>query len=246
MPSNFKRFPKNNINSFLFILKMTYKLSSSSLKLMKNCPRCFWYQVKKKIRRPDGPMSQLPNRVERVIIKRFDEYRAKEQLPEELEALKPMILLKDKNLHNEWKNKGMKYEDKEFILVAKPDDVLQNKNKYVILDYKTTGSNPDNCTEEKFNEDIKKYDYQLQVDVYNYVFRKNKLSTEDYAYFLFIFLKEMDTKGRFIFETKLAKTKINIKNAEETLNKALKILDKEEPPKEGCPFCLDVEDRIKD
>ncbi|MCH8004394.1 MAG: PD-(D/E)XK nuclease family protein [Nanoarchaeota archaeon] len=226
---------------------MVFKLSASSLKLMKDCSTCFWWQVKKGIRRPPGPMSQLPNRVERLILNRFNEYRIKGKLPPELSSLKGMQLLKNQKLHDEWKNKGLSYIDNKnnFRLIAKPDDVLENENKYVILDYKTTGSNPENCTDEKFKDDIEKYDYQLQVDVYNYVFRKNNLSTENFAYFLFIYLMEIDNKGKLTFGSKLAKTKINIKNVEKTLNIALNILKKENPPKDGCPFCLAVDDRSK-
>jgi hypothetical protein len=224
---------------------MTYKLSVSSLKLMKDCPTCFWWKVKKRVKRPDGPMSQLPNRVERIILQNFNRFREKGKLPPELSSLKGMRLLKDQKLHNEWKNSGLKYEDKKrnFVLVAKPDDVLENGNKYVILDYKTTGSNPDNCTDEKFKEDIEKYDYQLQVDVYNYVFRKDDLSTENYSYFLFIFLKEIDSEGKFVFGSKLIKTKIDTKNAEKALNHALNILKQENAPENRCPYCLAVENR---
>ena len=224
---------------------MTYKLSVSSLKLMKECPACFWWQVKKKVRRPSGPMSQLPNRVEDQILNRFNEFRAKGKLPPELKELKGMILLKDLEQHNTWKNRGLHYidEEKGFDLVAKPDDILEKGNKYVILDYKTAGAGADACTKEKFEADIKKYDYNLQADVYSFVFQKTGMETEDYAYFLFWFVKEIDSEGKFVFDTKLLKVKIDVNNAENTLNDALKILDQENAPKNGCPYCLAVENR---
>lgn len=224
---------------------MTYKLSVSSLKLMKECPACFWWQVKKGVRRPSGPMSQLPNRVEDQILNRFNEFRAIGKLPPELKELKGMRLLKDLEQHNTWKNRGLHYIDEEngFDLVAKPDDVLENGNKYVILDYKTAGAGASKCTIEKFEEDIKKYDYNLQADVYSYVFQKNRMKTEDYAYFLFWFIKEIDSEGRFIFDTKLLKVNVDTSNAEKTVNEALDILNQENAPKSGCPYCLAVENR---
>jgi len=224
---------------------MTYKLSQSSLKLMKDCPACFWWQVKKKVRRPSGPMSQLPNRVEDQILNKFNEFRIRGELPPELKELKGMVLLKDLEQHKTWKNRGLHYKDekRDFDLVAKPDDILEHGNKFVILDYKTAGAGAAACTIEKFEEDIKKYDYNLQADVYSYVFQKNGMEIEDYAYFLFWFIKEIDPEGRFIFDTKLLKVKIDIKNAEKTVNKALEILNQENAPKSGCPYCLAVENR---
>ena len=38
-----------------------YKLSPSSLNLFVNCPRCFYLQVVKKIKRPDTPFPSLPS-----------------------------------------------------------------------------------------------------------------------------------------------------------------------------------------
>ena len=222
-----------------------YKLSTSSLKLMKECPACFWWQVKKGVRRPSGPMSQLPNRVEDQILNRFKEFRAREELPPELSELNGMKLLKDLKLHDDWKNKGKHYidEEKGFDLVAKPDDVLENGKKYVILDYKTAGAGAIKCTPEKFEEDIKKYDYNLQADVYNFVFQMTGMETEDYAYFLFWFIKEIDSEGRFIFGTKLMKAKVDISNAEKTVNDALEILKLDTAPKSRCPYCLAIENR---
>jgi len=190
-------------------------------------------------------MSQLPNRVEDQILSRFNEFRAKGKLPPELKELKGMTLLKDLEQHDTWKNRGLHYidEEKVFDLVAKPDDVLENGSKYVILDYKTAGAGASKCTFEKFEEDIKKYDYNLQADVYSFVFQKNNMDTENYAYFLFWFIKEIDDEGRFIFDTKLLKVKIDIKNAEETLIKALKILNQDKAPKSECPYCLAIEKR---
>lgn len=228
---------------------MTYELSASSLKLIKECPACFWWQVKKGIRRPTGPMSQLPNRVEEQILGRFHEYRLKGKLPPELSELKDVKLIKDAEQHKEWKNKGITHTDEKrnFRAKAKPDDVLvlEHNGKMIILDYKTAGKRAESCREEVLIQDIEKYNYNLQIDLYNYVFRKNKINTEDYAYLLFWFVKGIDSDGKIIPGSKLIKVKVDIKNAEKVLNQAVEILKKEEPPDCGCGFCLSAESRYK-
>ena len=60
---------------------MTYTLSPSSLNLLEECPRCFYLQVVNKIRRPRGPMSSIPIKMDSIIKKYFDIYRNKGILP---------------------------------------------------------------------------------------------------------------------------------------------------------------------
>ena len=224
---------------------MVYKLSQSSLKLMQECPTCFWWQVKKKVRRPSGPMSQLPNRVEDQILLRFNKFRLEGELPPELKELVGFKLLADIEKHKTWKNKGLYYTDEErgFTLVAKPDDVLEHNSKLCILDYKTAGTGASSCTTEKFISDIEKYGYKLQSNVYNYVFRKNNIDTEDSSYFLFLYIKESDDEGKITLGSELVEVKVDLEDVESKLIKALDILNKEEAPENGCEHCLSVGER---
>ena len=43
---------------------MTVTLSPSSLNLMKDCPRCFWVQFNKGIKRPNGIFPSLPSGID--------------------------------------------------------------------------------------------------------------------------------------------------------------------------------------
>ena len=60
---------------------MPYKLSPSSLSVLKECPRCFWLQVNKKIRRPIGAFPSLPGGMDRILKTHFDSFRSREELP---------------------------------------------------------------------------------------------------------------------------------------------------------------------
>jgi len=50
---------------------MEYRLSPSNLNLMQDCPRCFWLTMVKKIKRPSGPMSSIPIKMDSIIKNYF-------------------------------------------------------------------------------------------------------------------------------------------------------------------------------
>ena len=63
---------------------MTFKLSPSSLNLMKECPRCFWLHQHKVWSRPSGIFPSLPNGMDKILKVHFDKFRDKGKLPPEL------------------------------------------------------------------------------------------------------------------------------------------------------------------
>ena len=91
-----------------------YKLSPSTLKLFIECPRCFWLQFNKKIKRPSGIFPSLPSGMDNILKVYFDKYMKKGKLPPELSGLK-VKLFDDEALLKEWRNnlKGIVYKDKK-------------------------------------------------------------------------------------------------------------------------------------
>jgi len=81
--------------------------------------------------------------------------------------------------------------------------------------------------------------YQSQLNIYNFLLRKNCYETEDNAFLLFYVPKEVMETGEVIFDTSLVKMRINVEDAEALWKKALKLLD-EDCPKEGCVWCEKV------
>jgi len=212
---------------------MPYTLSATTLNLLKECPRCFWLHFNKDIKRPSGIFPSLPSGMDKVLKKHFDKYRDKDKLPPELcnEECKGLKLFKN-NILEEWRNnrKGIQFKDKnDNILRGAVDNILVKDNKLIVLDYKTRGY--------PLKEDTAEH-YQDQLDLYNFLLRKNKHETENYAYLLFYYPKEINKKGHIIFNTSLVKMKINIKNAENIWKKSIKILEGPLPnPSEECEFC---------
>ena len=210
-----------------------FRLSPSSLNLMHECPRCFWLTQNNVWKRPEGIFPSLPSGMDRILKVHFDKFRERNLLPPELcnqKNCENMKLFNDKELLTFWQNnrKGISYKDEDGNeLRGAVDNILQKGNKLIVIDYKTRGYDLKEDTHEH---------YQLQIDVYNFLLRKNGYETEDYGFLLFYVPKEVAETGEIIFDTTLKKMEINVKNAEAIWKKAIKFLNSECPEK-GCEWC---------
>lgn len=216
---------------------MTTKLSPSSLNLFLECPRCFWLQVVKGVKRPNGAFPSLPSGMDKVLKEHFDRFIGRGLLPPELRAescVSGCNLFDDKKLLKIWRSnlKGITYKDKEsgVVLRGAVDNILVKDSKLIVLDYKTRGF--------PLKEDTHKH-YQLQLDVYNFLLRKNGHKTEDYAFLLFYYPNKVTETGEVIFDTKLIQMKTNPEDGEKLFKQAVTLLKQENSPKSGkeCAYC---------
>jgi len=220
---------------------MSYKLSPSSLSLMKECPRCFWLEQNKIWKRPSGIFPSLPSGMDRILKKHFDSFRDKGVLPPELVNAFDEVEASNFNLFGEsdeekdllevWRDsrKGLRYQDSEGnILAGAVDNLLVRNGKLIVLDYKTRGYDLKKDTHEH---------YQDQLDVYSLLLERNGYDLEGYAFLLFYIPERVLESGEFIFDTKLIKMPISPENAEDLFMKALEILNGECPEKRECGWC---------
>ena len=212
---------------------MPYKLSPSSLSLLKECPKCFWLHFNKNIKRPEGIFPSLPAGMDRILKAHFDSFRDKGLLPPELEQLNGHVKLFDNiELLKVWRNnlKGIQWNDENGNLFKGAiDNLLVKAKKLIVLDYKTRGF--------PLKEDTHEH-YQDQVDIYNFLLRKNNYETENYAYLLFYHPDKVNAEGEILFHTDLIKMSISIGNAEKIIKNALKTLEGNMPNcAEECEFC---------
>jgi|SRR3989344_355055 len=213
-----------------------YKISPSSINLMLECPRCFWMQLVKGIKRPETPFPSLPSGMDKILKEHFDRFMEKGELPPELleNKLEGCTLFDDKEKLKAWRNnfKGLQYLDKNsgVLLRGAVDNILVKGNKLIVLDYKTRGF--------PLKEDTHKH-YQIQMDMYNLLLRKNGHETEDYAYLLFYYPNKITETGEVIFDTKLIKMPTSAENGQKVFEKAVKLLESKEAPKSSheCGFC---------
>jgi len=212
---------------------MTYKFSPSSLSLLKDCPRCFWLNFNKNIKRPDSIFPSLPSGMDKILKEHFDRFMKRGELPPELQKLHGEVKLFDnEELLKVWRSnfKGIPWTDKKGNLIhGAIDNLLQKGKKLIVLDYKTRGY--------PLKEDTHEH-YQDQMDIYNFLLRKNGYETEDYTYLLFYHPNKVHENGDVDFHKDLIKIKVNIKNAEKILKDAVEVLEGEMPKAgEECGFC---------
>lgn len=213
---------------------MEYKVSPSSINLMLECPRCFWLTIIKKIRRPSGPFPSLPSGMDKILKEHFDRFMERGTLPPEIaenKEFKGCKLFDDKEKLKIWRSnfKGIEYLDKKsgILLRGAVDNILVKKDTLIVLDYKTRGF--------PLKEDTHEH-YQTQMDLYNFLLRKNNYKTEDYTCLLFYYPKEVTETGEVVFDTELRKIKTSVKNGEKVFKDAVKCV-KGKMPRNKCEWC---------
>ena len=213
--------------------KKQLKLSPSTLNLYKNCPRCFWNHFNG-LKRPAGIFPSLPSGMDRVLKDYFDFYRKNKQVPPEVEELGADLF--NEPVLKDWQNnfRGIVWTDKKtgVILRGAVDDMLVKDGKLIVIDFKTRGF--------PLKEDTHKH-YQDQLNIYNFLLRKNKRKVTNYGYLIFYHPKKACTGKRCIFEfhTDLIKMKLSQSAAEKLFRDAVKVLKSSKPPKasKDCGFC---------
>ena len=208
-------------------------LSPSKLSLFKECPRCFWLDVNKGVRRPEGIFSSLPNGMDLVLKRHFDAYRGK-GLPPDIKGKLKGRLFEDMDKLRVWRNnfKGLDHEDKASgaILKGALDDLFVTEDGlHVPLDFKTRGFPLKENTHEH---------YQHQMDIYCFLLERNGLRTGDFACLLFYYPLAAEGIGMFRFECDIVRIKTDKKDGERLFLDAVKVLDGEEPASSGeCAWC---------
>lgn len=208
----------------------TYKLSPHTLNLYAECQRCFWGNMHQQ-KRPSGPFPSLPSGMDRIIKQRFDLYRKKGEIPEELASLKGVALFNHEKL-TEWQNqrKGLKWtNEKGHVLGGALDDILQTAaGELVVLDYKTRGF-PLKQTPDY---------YTLQLECYTLLLQKEGFQTTNDAYLLFYYPDKFIDTGEAKFHNQLLKVEVDSAHAEETFASAVSLLQGRKPRlNKDCQFC---------
>ena len=217
--------------------KQVFKISPSSLNLMKEYPRCFWLDKHNVRKRPSGIFPSLPSGMDRILKIHFDKFMGKNELPPELkesECIDGCKLYDDKENLKLWRNnfKGIQYYDEEGnTLFGAVDNILVKYGKLIVLDYKTRGFDLKEDTADN---------YQNQLDVHNYLLNKAGYEIEDYAYLLFYIPEKVLESGEVVFTNHLIKRRIFQKNAETLFKNTIHLLNNDCPDK-TCEWCRGIQ-----
>ncbi len=210
------------------------KLSPSALNLFLDCPRCFWLEKNKNIKRPRGIFPSLPGGMDLAIKAYFDKHRQSNDLPPEVSGKLPGNLLADMNLLTKWRNwraTDLRYEDKSLnaVLSGALDDCLIDAGFYIPLDYKTRGF--------ELKDDPRKY-YQTQLDCYCLILESKGYKTKGLAYLIYYWPLDVREDGIVKFHVEPIRIETNIESAKRIFNDAVVLLTREMPEsKPECEYC---------
>ncbi len=228
-----------------------FRLSRSKIDSFIKCPRCFYLDLRLGIAQPPGYPFSLNSAVDTLLKKEFDIYRAKGS---------PHPLMKSYGLDavpfsheylelwREARRGGIEYIDPKtnFRVTGGIDDVWINpKGQLIIVDYKATAKAGEVSLDAEWQDG-----YKRQVEIYQWLFRKNGFDVSPTAYFVYV-------NGRMDLEAFDAKLEFNVKLIpyegddswiQDTLVKARKCLEKDTlpTPSPDCDYCAYVSARSKE
>ena len=213
------------------------KISPSGISYLLECPRCLWLHINENKKRPRGIYPSLPDGMDNVFKKYFDEYRGRGELPPEIDGKIEGKLFDDSKQLNQWREfnfgrGGIRAEIPEYgiMLAGAIDDLLISPDgKLTLFDFKTRGYPTKEDTHEH---------YRHQLDLYALLFQKNNKVLTGYGYLLF-FWPESYGLGTANFKTELIKMDVSPNRGMSVLQKTRSIIDGPTPlAHESCEYCM--------
>jgi hypothetical protein len=163
-----------------------FRLSRSKLELFLDCPRCFYFDRRLGVGRPPGYPFSLNSAVDTLLKKEFDIHRATGTAHPLMQAYGIDAVPFQHEKMEEWRDslrRGITHHHPEsnFLFTGGVDDVwMGKKGELIIVDYKATAK------ESEVNLDAAWQDgYKRQMEMYQWLFRKNGFRVSDTGYFVY-------------------------------------------------------------
>ena len=224
-----------------------FKLSRSKIELFMNCQRCFYIDRKLGVSQPPGFPFNINSAVDELLKKEFDYYRSINEKHPYMHDLNINALpYQHKNLDNWRENfKGIQYFDEKnnFIITGAVDDIWINVDteELIVVDYKSTSKN----SEVSINEEWQ-VGYRRQMDVYQWLLRKNGFSVSNYGFFVYCNGDKSQDRfdNKINFKVSILKYEGNSDWVDDSINKIKLLLDQDTIPEytENCNYCTYLND----
>lgn len=233
--------------------KAPFKVSRSKIELFKQCPRCFWLDVRLKIKRPEGPPFNINKAIDELFKKEFDTYRTKGEphpimVQYELDAI-PFVHDKLDDWRETFVGVQAPHEATNLLVFGAVDDLWVNQaGEVIVVDYKATAKDKEVSISAGWQ-----ISYKRQLEVYQWLLRQNGLIVSDTGYFVYT-NGRLDLDGFFDkieFKTKLIPYTGNADWVEPTLLQMKACMDGDMPPVGDsimggeCEFCAYAKQRTK-
>ena len=178
--------PRRVRNVFDPTAKDPFRLSRSRLELFMNCPRCFYMDRRLGTDRPPGFPFSLNSAVDTLLKKEFDIHRASGTVHPLMKTYGIDAVPYSHEQMDEWRDslrRGITYLHPEtnFFFTGGVDDVWTTpKGELIIVDYKATAKDGEVNLDAQWQ-----IGYKRQMEMYQWLFRKNGFTVSDTGYFVY-------------------------------------------------------------
>lgn len=220
----------------------SFKISRSKIDLFLNCQRCFYLDRRLGIGRPPGFPFSLNSAVDALLKKEFDIHRTAKTAHPLMGKYGIDAVPFEHEKMEEWRDslrRGIQFLHKKtnLLITGGVDDVWVNPSGgLIIVDYKATSKNGEVSLDADWQ-----IGYKRQMEIYQWLFRKNGFQVSDTGYFVYC---NGDTDkeafdGKLEFDIRLISYTGNDSWVEKTILDAHKCLsaDKIPEPATDCDYC---------
>lgn len=202
-------------------------LSHTGLEALERCPRCFWLQYKLKIPQPEGIVSRLSNRFDRLIKNYFDIYRKQGKIPPVIEGKV------EGKLVNPFKEAYFYSVDDDYGFRGNLDELLvTEEGTYTPVDHKTSSSDP-RIEREMIAA------YQSQLNSYAFLLESNRKKSSGIGHLIYYYPDNGDELHDGVKMAVIVKTlKTDPSTMPSRIKRAINVLENEMPKSSStCVFC---------
>ncbi|MFA4905370.1 MAG: PD-(D/E)XK nuclease family protein [Candidatus Margulisiibacteriota bacterium] len=218
-----------------------FSISRSKLELFTDCPRCFYLDRRLGVGRPDTAPYTLNSAVDALLKAEFDHYRTKQETHPLMKDFGIKAVPFDHDKMKTWQEnfQGVQYFHvaTNFIVFGAVDDIwVEEDGTLHVVDYKST------CTAKEISlEDEWKQAYKRQMEIYQWLLRRNEFKVSDVGYFVFANAQNnlKSFEGRLEFKMQIIPYEGKDAWVESTVLKAHECLmsDNIPGPNPGCKYC---------
>ncbi len=230
-----------------------FKISRSKIDLFIKCPRCFYLDRRLGVSQPPGFPFSLNSAVDTLLKKEFDIHRAKHTSHPFMKAYGIDAVPFENEKIDEWRNSlsaGIQYlhEQTNLLVTGGVDDVwINSEGELIIVDYKATSKSGEVNLDAEWQDG-----YKRQMEIYQWLFRKNGFKVSDTGYFVYCNGKadKEAFDAKLEFDVKLIPYKGDVYWIEKTLKDIKKCLMSDVLPNQSadcdyCNYCSAVSDVAK-
>lgn len=178
--------PRRTRNLFNPESKEPHTVSRSKIDLFLNCPRCFYYDQRLGVGRPPGFPFSLNSAVDALLKKEFDIHRRHKSAHPLMTEYGVNAVPFDHPKMEEWRDalrRGVSHlhEPTNLFVRGGIDDVwAAPSGELLIVDYKATSKDGEVNLDAEWQGG-----YKRQIEVYQWLFRRNGFTVSDTGYFVY-------------------------------------------------------------